>query len=148
MVWDIVNSSSLQAPYAQQAPKIIAVQVVSMLLSFVQYWLILNCLLPVNFWQTWIRMALTQFSNTIPITISGLGLREGFAIHLSGIGFSVKSCFSIAYFILHSGCSACPDRDLLSDYREKAVRGQEVEGSRGLGVERSRGLEGKRDRDE
>jgi len=87
--------SSLTAPYAKQAPKIIAVQIVSTLLSFVQYWLILNCLLTVNFWQTWIRMALTQFSNTIPVTISGLGLREGFAIHfLAGIGFSAEKAVS------------------------------------------------------
>lgn len=96
--------SSLQALYSVQFPKIISVQVLSNLLCFVQYWLILNCFLPINFWQSWIRMALTQFSNTIPITISGLGLREGFAIHfLAGAGFTAEQAVSVSLtlFFIH-----------------------------------------------
>ncbi len=96
--------SSLQALYSAQFPKIISVQVLSNLLCFVQYWLILNCFSAINFWQSWIRMALTQFSNTIPITISGLGLREGFAIHfLAGAGFSPEQAVSVSLtlFFIH-----------------------------------------------
>lgn len=96
--------ASLKPLYAAQMPKIITVQVLSTILCYVQYWLILNCLLPLSFWQTFIRMALTQFSNTIPITISGLGLREGFAIHfLAGTGFSAEQAVSttLTLFFIH-----------------------------------------------
>lgn len=96
--------ASLKPLYAAQMPKIITVQVLSTILCYVQYWLILNCLLPLSFWQTLIRMALTQFSNTIPITISGLGLREGFAIHfLAGTGFSAEQAVftTLTLFFIH-----------------------------------------------
>lgn len=96
--------ASLKPLYAAQIPKVIAVQTFSTTLCFVQYWLILNCLLPINLWQTFTRMALTQFSNTIPITISGLGLREGFAIHfLAGAGFSAEQAVSttLTLFFIH-----------------------------------------------
>jgi len=96
--------SALHAPYSVQFPKIISVQVLSNLLCFGQYWLILNCFSSINFWQSWIRMALIQFSNTIPITISGLGLREGFAIHfLAGAGFSPEQAVSVSLtlFFIH-----------------------------------------------
>ena len=98
------NYATMKPLYAIQIPKVIAVQTFSTILCYVQYWLILNCLLPINIWQTFIRMALTQFSNTIPITISGLGLREGFAIHfLAGAGFSAEQAVSttLTLFFIH-----------------------------------------------
>jgi hypothetical protein len=40
-------------------------------------------------------MALTQFSNSIPITVAGLGLRESFAIHfLKTAGITAEQAVS------------------------------------------------------
>ncbi len=81
----------------------LVLQVANSLLTYLQYWLILNSFLPISRWETWLRMALTQFSNTIPITVGGLGLREGFAIHfLKGAGFTAEQAVSatLSLFII------------------------------------------------
>ena len=71
--------------------RISAIQTGIAALSYVQYWLILNQIHPISFWESTLRMSLTQFSNSIPFTVGGLGLREGFAIHfLAGVGFDAS----------------------------------------------------------
>jgi len=81
----------LKPGYARYAPRISAIQTGIAALSYVQYWLILNQIHPISFWESTLRMSLTQFSNSIPFTVGGLGLREGFAIHfLAGAGFDAS----------------------------------------------------------
>jgi glycosyltransferase 2 family protein len=49
-------------------------------------------------------MSLTNISNSIPITISGLGLREGFAIHfLKDFGFGAEQAVAatLSVFLMH-----------------------------------------------
>ncbi len=89
------RTRTLQTNYARFAPRMVVIQLSIAFLSYLQYWLILRQMLPLGFWQSTIRMALTQFSNSIPITVAGLGLRESFAIHfLSGAGFSASQAVS------------------------------------------------------
>lgn len=94
---------ALRDNYNLYAPRMLILQVGNSLLTYLQYWLILNCFHPISSWDTWMRMALTQFSNTIPITVGGLGLREGFAMHfLKGAGFTAEQAVSatLSLFII------------------------------------------------
>lgn len=86
-----------------QAPRMMSLQVASTLITYLQYFLILNHLGQICFADTWLYMGLTNFSNSIPITIAGLGLREGFAIHfLEFAGFNpeqaVAATLSLFFF--------------------------------------------------
>lgn len=75
--------------YVEQAPKMMLLQIANTLIMYLQYYLVLNHLGVISAIDTYIGMALTNISNSIPITISGLGLREGFAVFfLNGFGFS------------------------------------------------------------
>lgn len=85
----------LQASYRKQAPRMMFLQIAANLISYLQYWLILSSVLNIGWWQSTIRMALTQFSNSIPITVAGLGLRESFAIHfLKTAGITAEQAVS------------------------------------------------------
>lgn len=78
-------------PYTAQAPKMMLLQVANTIVMYLQYYLILNQMGAINLINTWIGMALTNVSNSIPITVAGLGLREGFAIHfLRDFSFSAE----------------------------------------------------------
>jgi uncharacterized membrane protein YbhN (UPF0104 family) len=82
--------------YSVQAPRMMLLQIANTLIMYVQYYLILNILGSISAIETWLGMALTNISNSIPITISGLGLREGFAIHfLDGYGFSSEQAVAV-----------------------------------------------------
>ncbi|HNQ42832.1 MAG TPA: lysylphosphatidylglycerol synthase domain-containing protein, partial [Candidatus Cloacimonadota bacterium] len=81
--------------YRIQAPRMMIMQIVASGMAYLQYWLILNAFGVIGFFQNWMRMALTNFSNSIPITVAGLGLRESFAIHfLADAGFSAETAVS------------------------------------------------------
>lgn len=89
--------------YNLQAPRMMLLQIANTIIMYVQYFLILNVLGKISAIGTWLAMALTNVSNSIPITISGLGLREGFAIHfLDSWGFSseqaVAATLSLFFF--------------------------------------------------
>lgn len=77
--------------YVRQAPRMMLLQIGNTLIMYLQYYLVLNHLGLISALDTYIGMALTNISNSIPITISGLGLREGFAIFfLKGFGFEAE----------------------------------------------------------
>lgn len=93
----------LQAPFRSLAPRMMAIQIGANIITYLQYWLLLNAVLPINWWSSTMRMALTQFSNSIPITFAGLGLRESFAIHfLKTAGISAEQAVSatLSLFII------------------------------------------------
>ena len=84
-------------------PHMLLAQILAVLITLLQYWLLLNCLHSISFKQIVIRISLTQFSNIIPITISGLGLRESFAMHfLNGTGISAGQAVTatLSLFVL------------------------------------------------
>lgn len=77
--------------YKRDVPRMLLIQICTNLLTMLQYWLLLGVMLRISYPETVLRMSLVQFSDTIPITISGLGLREGFAVHfLEDAGVSAK----------------------------------------------------------
>ncbi len=112
----------LRNSYNIYAPRMLILQVTNSLLTYLQYWLILNSLFSLSAWETWMRMALTQFSNTIPITIGGLGLREGFAMHfLKGAGISAEQAVSatLSLFIIQDIIPALAGTPFLLNARRK-----------------------------
>ncbi|HOH46632.1 MAG TPA: lysylphosphatidylglycerol synthase transmembrane domain-containing protein [Candidatus Cloacimonadota bacterium] len=83
--------SEVREGYRRDLPWMLLIQICTNLLTMLQYWLLLSLMLKISFPQTVLRMSLVQFSDTIPITISGLGLREGFAVHfLEDAGVTAK----------------------------------------------------------
>ena len=81
--------------YQKLFPRMALLQVGAALIAYSQYWLILNTHLRISWPQSLKLMALTNFSNSIPITLAGLGLRESFAVHfLDSAGFSAAQAIS------------------------------------------------------
>lgn len=81
-------------------PKIIISQMIYIPLTVVQYWLILISFTDISFFQTCIATTLILSSNVIPITFSGLGLREFFAIKvLANYGITNTSAVTVALLI-------------------------------------------------
>lgn len=67
--------------YAKKAPLLALYQIAAAMIALSQYWLILNSIKEISYLDNFKLMSLTNFSNTLPITLAGLGLRESFAIH-------------------------------------------------------------------
>jgi len=81
--------------YKKLSPRMALLQVGAALIAYSQYWLILNTHVQISWPSSLKLMALTNFSNSIPITLAGLGLRESFAVHfLDGAGFSAAQAIS------------------------------------------------------
>ena len=81
-------------------PKIILSQMIYIPLSVIQYWLILKSFTGITFIQSCISTTLILSSNVIPITFSGLGLREYFAIKvLAQYGITNTSAVTAALII-------------------------------------------------
>jgi hypothetical protein len=94
---------SLKISYGAHAPQMALLQVFASLLCFLQYWLLLTRFAPVTFFGTVKLMGLTNFSNSIPITVAGLGLRESFAVHfLDNVGITATQAVSatLALFVV------------------------------------------------
>lgn len=90
--------------YLNQAPKMMLLQIANTLLMYLQYFLLLNRFVKIDAIETWLSMSLTNISNSIPITISGLGLREGFAMHfLADYGFNAEQAVAVtlSLFVFH-----------------------------------------------
>ena len=68
--------------YWKIIPRIIVMQIIYMFLTIFQYFIILNNFLSFHFFSAVVSIPLILFSNLIPITYAGLGLREKFAIEV------------------------------------------------------------------
>ena len=85
------NWRQYQSSYLAAAPQMMLFQVANSAAMYLQYYLLLNAIGSITLINSYIGMALTNISNSIPITISGLGLREGFAIFfLKNFGFGAE----------------------------------------------------------
>lgn len=94
---------ALRDSYAAHAPWMCALQVFASMLCLLQYWLLLVRFVPISFPATMKLMGLTNFSNSIPITLAGLGLRESFAVHFldkAGITAAQAVSATLALFIV------------------------------------------------
>jgi hypothetical protein len=99
----IKNLMPYKDSYKKNAVKVVVSQLIYESSTFLQYWLFINTFVGISLFRTAYCTALILFSNTIPITFSGIGLREFFAINvLSKYGISseiaVTSAFSILLF--------------------------------------------------
>lgn len=98
------KSKKIQPEYLKIAPMIMGNQILYVFITILQMWQILRIFEPIGFFPAAIRIALMNFANTIPITISGLGLREGFAIHFfktAGINAEIAVSATLCLFIFH-----------------------------------------------
>lgn len=81
-------------------PKIVLSQMIYIPLTVIQYWIILISFTNITFIQSCISTPLILSSNVIPITFSGLGLREYFSVKvLSQYGTNTTSAVSVALII-------------------------------------------------
>ena len=68
--------------YWKIIPRIFVMQIVYMFLTIFQYFILLNNFVSFHFFSAVVSIPLILFSNLIPITYAGLGLREKFAIEI------------------------------------------------------------------
>jgi glycosyltransferase 2 family protein len=87
-----IHKYSIQ--YNKYIPAILGRQVVYMLLTITQYYVIMTNFLSVNFWNVFVAVPLILSANILPITYAGLGLRETFAIKVLQ-KFGIKASISI-----------------------------------------------------
>ncbi len=98
------KTRNAQPLFAKKAPRIAGFQALYVFTTIFQLWLVLNHFTKVTFFDAAVRISLMNFANAIPITISGLGLREYFAIHFFGTaGITAEQAVSAALtlFIFH-----------------------------------------------
>lgn len=85
--------------------RIIISQIIFVVLTILQYYVILNNFQHIELTNVMIGVPLVLFANIIPITISGLGLRETFSIKVFS-GFAILShvavTASLTIFVLNS----------------------------------------------
>lgn len=80
-------------------------QAIFILLTVVQYYVLISQFFRINFIDTLIAVPLILLGNVIPISYAGLGVRESFAIHLLGhynISSEVAVTTSLLVFLLNS----------------------------------------------
>ncbi len=68
--------------YLKIIPRIFLMQIIYMFITIFQYFILLNTFINFHFFSAIISIPLILFSNLIPITYAGLGLREKFAIEV------------------------------------------------------------------
>ncbi|MDD2331318.1 MAG: lysylphosphatidylglycerol synthase domain-containing protein [Candidatus Cloacimonetes bacterium] len=98
------QTRELKISYGIKSPRIITFQMLYFCTTLLQLWLLLRQFMPLSFFKTAQRLSLTLFANTIPITISGLGLRESFAVYfLEPLGLSAEQAISatLSLFLFH-----------------------------------------------
>ena len=81
--------------YQTRIPTIIMLQICYMIITVLQYFMILSPFSEISFFQTLISIPLILFANTIPITYAGLGLREVFAIKVLS-NYQIQSEIAVA----------------------------------------------------
>ncbi|MCB5245227.1 MAG: lysylphosphatidylglycerol synthase transmembrane domain-containing protein [Candidatus Cloacimonadaceae bacterium] len=90
----------LQPGYLKLAPAMVVAQIVITLLNYVQYWILLDQVQSVSFWEIMNRMSLSHLAYGIPITFAGLGIKEKLAIPLlSDIGYMSEHIVSTTLII-------------------------------------------------
>ncbi|MCK5052510.1 MAG: flippase-like domain-containing protein [Candidatus Cloacimonetes bacterium] len=83
--------------YWKIIPRIFVMQIVYMFLTIFQYFILLNNFVSFHIFSAIVSVPLILFSNLIPITYAGLGLREKFAIEiLSKYNISSETAITIS----------------------------------------------------
>lgn len=91
--------------YNKYIPAILGRQIIYMILTILQYYVIMTNLISVRFINVFIAVPLILSANILPITYAGLGLRETFAIkvlHKYGIRASISVTCSLIIFAVNN----------------------------------------------
>lgn len=96
--WEKVRS--LRSNYLQLLPGVGLRLIIYMVVTIWQYYVLLNRLGEIDFWQAAITVPLILSANLIPVTFAGLGLRESFAAGLlPAFGFSMGTAVYVSLLI-------------------------------------------------
>jgi len=104
-------NNTVKYNYYMILPKIIFSQTAFVFMTFLQYYIILSQISQIRFFNTAVSVSLILVANTIPVTFSGLGLREtAAALILPKYGISIELAVgaSLIIFILNSVIPAIP----------------------------------------
>ena len=91
--------------YLKIVPRIIIMQIIFVFISFYQYFLILKTFSSMKFFDVVISVPIVHFSHIIPISFSGFGLREMFAMNVfSKYNISTEAAITttLTIFIINS----------------------------------------------
>ena len=89
----------------------IVLQIIQKLITIYQYYLLLNIFGKISFLKNMMASFIVLGSNIIPITISGLGLRESFAMNIYpkyGISAEMAVSVSLIIFFINNVIAALP----------------------------------------
>ena len=89
--------------YLKRTPGIMIAQIIFVLITFYQYFILLRNFVDLSFFKIMISVPLIHISHIIPLSFNGFGLRETFAIEVFskyGIGaeLAVTATFLIFFF--------------------------------------------------
>ncbi|MBS3767950.1 MAG: flippase-like domain-containing protein [Candidatus Cloacimonetes bacterium] len=99
------NFLSYLKNYKNIIPQIIFKQVVFTFISLFQYYIILNNFLKINFISVFKSVPLVHLSHILPISFSGFGIREFFAMEIFaklGIKAEVAVCTTLFIFLINT----------------------------------------------
>ena len=91
--------------YNKYIPAILGRQILYMVLTIIQYYVIMTNFVSINFFNVFVAVPLILSANLLPITYAGLGLRETFAIevlHKYGIVASISVTCSLIIFAVNN----------------------------------------------
>jgi len=81
----IINKENLKKffkNYLKIVPRIIIMQIIFTFISFFQYYIILKDFVKISFFEVMISVPLVHISHILPVSFSGFGMREIFAIEV------------------------------------------------------------------
>lgn len=91
--------------YNKYIPAIMGRQILYMVLTIIQYYVIMTNLVSINFFNVFVAVPLILSANILPITYAGLGIRETFAIevlHKYGVRASISITCSLIIFAVNN----------------------------------------------
>lgn len=115
-------SYNLKINYFNTLPKILTSQLIFILMTFIQYYVLITQTASIRFFDIVISVSLILLANIIPVTFSGLGLREtASALILPKYGISVELAISasLIIFFLNSVIPAIPGAFLINTKNRK-----------------------------
>ncbi len=112
LVWRLAHrGSALPGRYLAMLPRVLLMRSIFILLTCLQYWLILRRMGGLPFAQALISVPVILSANNIPVTVAGLGLRETFAVNLLaryGLPPEAAVTASLTVFVFNGVLPALP----------------------------------------
>ncbi len=94
------NIQSYLLNYLRKVPEIMVAQIIFVVITFFQYFILLRNFFDITFFKVMISVPLIHISHIIPLSFNGFGLRETFAIEVfSKYGISAELAFTVTFLI-------------------------------------------------